>query len=347
MQSKQVCNKCVLDAEINLDLVNGVCKYCRYAKQQYFNRKLQVNQRPWVVYNIKKAGKGKKYDCLIGLSGGVDSSIALFHLLEQGLRPLAFSVDNGWQTPEAQENIMRLVEGFKVPYFRYTIDIPKFQELQKAFIKSGVKNIEIPTDHILFAATYEVADKYGIKTVISGGNWQTEGTMPEDYGYSARDLTYIKAIAEDYGSTTEGLPTLSLLRYLYLRNIKKIKIVNLLDYYDYNRDNAIKTLQEKVGFKPYGEKHAESTFTKWFQNVYLYHHWHLDKRKPHLTSLIHSEQMTREQALEELKKPVEKVDNPFENMLITTPPKEYPTNQYWDEKWVAFFNLLKKFGYQR
>lgn len=249
----KTCTRCVMDTsdtDIKFDK-EGVCNYCHFADSKANERRIMVLERPWIIEEIKKRGKGKKYDCLVGLSGGVDSSYVLHLLKEDGIRPLAFCVDNGWQTPEAQENVMRLVEGLKVPLYRYVLDLEAFKELQKAFIQAGVKNIEIPTDHVLMAATYEMARKYKIKTIISGGNWQTEGTMPPSYGYNASDLTHIKAIANKFGASLDKLPTISLLQYLWYRNVKGLKVINLLDYYQYNREEAIKTLKSRYGWRNY------------------------------------------------------------------------------------------------
>ena len=322
----------IADPDFKLDEL-GVCNYCHFAASQVNARRIMRDVRPWLIHEIQQAGQGKKYDCLIGLSGGVDSSYALHLLVESGLRPLTFQVDNGWNTPEADENIMRLVEGLKVPLYRYTIDLKKFKELQRSFIMSGTANVEIPTDHILMAATYDMARKYNIKTVISGGNWQTEGTMPAAFGYQARDLLFIKAVYKQFiHKQLTGLPTISLFQYLYCRFILGIKVVNLLDYYEYNRTRAIKTLEKEYGYKPYGEKHAESTFTKWFQNVYLPERFGIDKRKPHLSSLIHSGQMTREQAMQELAKPPENIENEATAFLHQFPKKtykDYPNSEKW------------------
>lgn len=328
-----MCSRCVLDEP-------DPCKYCLFADSMANERRAQKLELPWIIRKIKD--QGGKYDCLVGLSGGVDSSYALHKIIGQGLKPLCFSVDNGWQSPQADENIMRLVEGMKVPFYRYNIDLEAFKSLQRAFIRAGVKNIEIPTDHVLMATTYEMAHKYKIKTIISGGNWQTEGTMPDYYGHNASDLTYIKAIGD-----ISKLPHISLLKYLWRRNVEGIKIINILDYYDYNREDAIRTLVKEYGYKPYGEKHGESHFTKWFQNVYLPQVHGLDKRKPHLTSLIHSEQMTRLQALHELKKKLPHVESPFDIQNIQASTVSYPTNEKWVKMWQKFFNVLKKYGYHR
>jgi aminotransferase len=281
----------------------GICNFCTDWFIREKQRRIDKQELPWIIYDIKKQGKGEKYDCLLGLSGGVDSSITLVHLLEQGLRPLCFSVDNGWNDPKADENIMRLVEGSKVPFQRFVLDIPRFQELQKAFTKAGVPNAEMPTDHVLAAVTYKMARDNGIKWIIGGGNHATEGIMPKSWGMNARDLTHIRAIFKAMtGKKLKGLPTISLFQYIWYRFVNKVKIVNLLDHYEYDREKVIKILQEKYGYKPYGEKHEESLFTKWFQNFYLPRIHGIDKRKAHYSTLICSGQMTREEALKELEK---------------------------------------------
>ena len=158
------CKICVLDGsaeELILDK-NGVCNFCCQAQRSLGEIEAEKKNLPIILDKIKKAGKGKKYDVLIGLSGGVDSSYLLLKAVEMGLRPLCFNIDTGWHSPLADENIMRLVEGLRVPFYRYTIDIPKFRKLQAAFIKAGLINLEIPTDHLLLATSYEMAEKYGI-----------------------------------------------------------------------------------------------------------------------------------------------------------------------------------------
>ncbi len=247
--------------------------------------------------------------------------------MESGIRPLTFSLDNGYNTPESESNVHSLVAISGVAHIPHKINLEAFKKLQKAFIQSGTSNIEIPTDHVLMAATYQLASKYKIKTIVSGGNWQTESIMPKAWGYEAKDLHFIKAIGD-----TKGLPTISLPQYLYYRFIKRIKIVNLLDYYDYNRQEAIELLQKKYGYKPYGEKHGESYFTKWFQNVYLPKMFGYDKRKPHLSSMIHSGQMTRVEAMEELNKPLIEMGCPLEldfNWLNNSRKthKDYPNHE--------------------
>jgi hypothetical protein len=224
---------------------------------------------------------------------------------------------------------MRMVEALKVPFYRYTIDLAKFRDLQAAFMKAGVPNLEIPTDHILMATTYEMAAKNGIKYVISGGNVATESIMPASWGYNARDLVHIKDIfTRMTGKKLSGLPVCSLLKWNWYRWVKGIKLVYLLDYVDYNRNDAAATLALKYGWQEYGDKHCESVFTNWFQNFYLYEKFGFDKRKPHLSSMICSLQLTREAALEALGKDIIYPKLGFEQRVM----QMYPKRSYDDFK---------------
>lgn len=304
------------------------CNFCVQASKSLESIRPLKEKLTDLIEDIKASGVGKKYDCLIGLSGGVDSSYLLYLAHSLGLRPLTFSVDNGWNTKESDENVMRLVEGLKVPFIRYSLDRAKFRELQSAFIKAGQKNIEIPTDHVLFAVTYEMASKYGIKYILSGGNVATESIMPASWGYNARDLVHIQDVYQKMkGQRISGLPTLSLFNWNYYRWVKGTKIEYLLDYVSYNRRDAIKILEEKFGYKPYGEKHCESVFTWWFQSYYLFEKFGIDKRKAHLSSEIVSGQITRAEALNELQK------NPvYPSIGLESKIHEYPKRDYTEFK---------------
>lgn len=277
------------------------CNFCHQADKSLKEIEYERGNLQRVVERIKKDGLGKSYDVLLGISGGVDSSLCLHHLISLGLRPLTFSIDNSWNDPRADENIMRLVEGLKVPFYRYTIDTYKFKELQGAFLKAGQINVEIATDHILLASSYEMATKYGIKYIISGGNVATESIMPESWGYQPRDLVHIKDVYKwAIGKELKGLPMCSLWQYNVYKWWHGIETMYLLDYLDYNRTEAIKLLEEKYGYKSYGDKHCENVFTTWFQNFYLYQKFGIDKRKAHFSSLICSGQMTRKEAMFQL-----------------------------------------------
>jgi len=313
----------------------GVCNFCHQAQEQL--------QAPYIFRPVNREILNTKgqYNCLIGLSGGVDSSYALYMAVLFGYRPLCFSIDTGYNKPEADENIMRLVEYFKVPFFRYTIDLNKFKELQGAFLRAGVINVEIPTDHVLMAASLEMAAKYGIKTIVSGGNVATESIMPPSWGHNARDLKHIKAIYKAMtGKRLSGLPLCSLFKWNVYRWWHKIKTVYILDYFDYNRAEAEQLLMDKVGFKSTGEKHEENYFTWWFQDFYLFEKFGIDKRKAHYSSMINSGQMTREDALEKLKK-----DPIYPTLGIETKVMKYPIHQHSDfpqDKWYPRIAKLVK-----
>jgi hypothetical protein len=298
---------------------------------------------PKIIHKIKEDGHRNDYDCLIGLSGGVDSSLTLHYIMELGLRPLTFSIDNGWNTPESDENIMRMVETLKVPFYRYTIDTEKFKELQTAFIYSQTPNIEIPTDHILMASTYEMAEKYNIKHIISGGNIATESIMPKSWGYNARDLKFINSVYKRFtGKKLSGLPVISFYQFIRARFLKSISITNLLDYYDYNRAEAIKLLEEKYGWKNYGNKHEENEFTKWFQNCYLPQKFGIDKRKAHFSSMINSKQMTKEEALVKLQEPFEfKEVFKLEGSFIPKSHRDYPNHEWLWNLFTGIYKIIK------
>lgn len=329
--------------EITFD-ENGVCNFCHQAQKSLKEIGVEKRMLPEIVKLIKKNGRDNKYDVLIGLSGGADSSTALHHTVRLGLRPLCFSVDNGWQDPKADENIMRLVEGLKVPFYRYILDLKKFEELQAAFMKAGVPNIEIPTDHVIMATSFELAIRYGIKWIISGGNVATESIMPPSWGYNARDLTHIMDV---YTWATSrrltGLPLCGLLRWNVFRWWYGIQTLYLLDYLDYNRTEAVKLLEEKYGYKSYGEKHCENIFTWWFQNFYLFAKFGFDKRKAHLSSLINSGQMTRAEALKELEREPIYPALGFEKRVLLYPKRKHEDFKMgrWYSRIAIVFNLWK------
>lgn len=276
---------------------NGICQFCKVAGAELEMARIQKDFLPIFLSMLKKDGLGSRYDILIGLSGGVDSSTALVKAVELGLRPICFTMDNGYNDPKADENILKLVETLKVPLYRYVLDLDKFKELQVAYLKAGVVNVEASYDHLLMAATFEMASKYGVKWIVSGGNVATESIMPPSWSFNARDLTNLKSIYKwATGKKLKGLPTCGIWKWNYYRWIKKIKIFYLLDYLDYNRKESEKMLIEKFGFQSTGEKHEENIFTRWYQSFYLFEKFGIDKRKAHYSSLINSGQMTRSEA---------------------------------------------------
>ena len=331
-----VCVRCCLDksaTEIFFD-EKGVCNFCHSAQKALKEIEAEKHKLPEIIEQTKKDGKGKKYDCLIGLSGGADSSTVLHHAVKLGLRPLAFSLDNGWNKgSESDENILKLVEKLKVPFYRYTIDLKKFKELQAAFMRGGVKNLEAITDHLLMAATYEMADKYKIKRVLSGGNTNTESVMPASWGEDPRDLCWIKSVYKKVtGKKLTGLPVIPLWKEQYYRLVKQIKFTRLLDYLDYDREKSIELLTKLYRYKDYGGKHEESIWTWWYQSFFLFEKYGIDKRKAHYSSLINSGQMTRKEAMNLL------IESPIypklgiEQKVLKYPKKSY--HDYPNSEWI-------------
>lgn len=324
----------------------GVCNFCRGAQKELEACEKERHKLSEVLGHIRydevNNAKENRYDVLIGLSGGVDSSTALVEAVKLGLRPLCFSVDNGYNDPRADENIMRLVEGLKVRFYRYKIDLKKFQELQSAFMRAGLINIEIPTDHILMAASYELAAKYGIKWIISGGNMATESIMPSSWSYRANDLTHIKDVYKKMtGKRLKGLPLCGIWKYNWWKWVKGIKTLYLLDFLDYNREESIRMLERDFGYKSYGDKHCESIFTSWFQNFYLFEKFGIDKRKAHYSSLINSGQMGRKEAKELL------TTNPVYPLLgLEQKVLKFPKRNHSDfkqDKWFARISKVVRF----
>lgn len=318
----------------------GICNFCFDAQKALSEvAKTKYDGLIPAIEQIKKDGVGKDYDCLIGLSGGIDSSTTLHYAVQMGLRPLCYTVDNGWNKPVADENIMKLVEALKVPFYRKTIDYDTFLKLQMAFIKAGVPNIEIPSDHMILATSLELARQYNIKWFISGGNVASESIMPPSWGYNARDLTHIKAIYKyATGDKLTGLPLCGTWKWNWYKWVSGIKTLYLLDYTYYNIKASKKLLGNLYGWQDYGEKHEESKFTHWFQAYYLPNKFGFDKRKAHFSSLINSSQMTRDEALELLKTPREYPDLIFKEKSLF-----YPKNKHERFKMDKWYGRIAKF----
>lgn len=320
------CKRCVMDGSApGFRQTETGCNFCDQAEKSF--SKIKYEKLYWVERFNELRSEGK-YDCLVGLSGGVDSSTVLHYIVSFGLRPLCFTMDNGYNDPKADENILRLVEALNVPLYRYVLDLDKYRELQSSYLKAGVINVEASYDHLLMAATYEMASKYGIKWIVSGGNVATESIMPSPWSYPARDLTNLKSIYRwATGKKLRGLPICGLLKWNYYRWIKGIKIFYPLDFLDYNRKESEKMLIEKYGFQSTGEKHEENIFTRWYQSFYLFEKFGIDKRKPHFSSLIMSGQMTRKEAMDLLaERPV------YPELGIERRVMNYPKRSHYDFK---------------
>jgi N-acetyl sugar amidotransferase len=258
-----------------------------------------------MIRQIKQDGAGKDYDCAIGLSGGVDSSYLAFIAKREGLRPLIVHADVGWNSNIAVRNIENIVEKCGFDLFTVVIDWDEMGDLQRAFLRAGVLNQDIPQDHAIFAAFYGLAAKHRIKWVLSGKNWATESILPSAWGgYDAMDSHHLNAIHSRFGERPlKSLPRMSYakygLEYTLLRGMKVVKPLNLLPY---SKPEAIKTLEREFGWQYYGGKHFESRWTRFYQGWWLPTRFGYDKRLAHYSSLILSGQISRDEALKEMQK---------------------------------------------
>jgi N-acetyl sugar amidotransferase len=307
----QICTHCVMDTtdeqiQFNAD---GVCNHCVDFEMLQKPQILKGNDGKLAldafVAQMKAEGKGKAYDCIIGISGGVDSSYVAHRVIELGLRPLAVHVDTGWNSELAVSNIEKIVNALKIDLFTTVIDWDEMRDLQLAFLKSGVANCDVPQDHAFVAVLFKLAAKKGIRWIISGHNLQTESILPESWGYLSIDSKHLRSIHDRFGTRRlKSFPTYSLFDYTFWwPYARRIKILKMLNFENYRKDEAKQLLIDHFGWRDYGGKHYESRFTKFFQSYYLPTKFGYDKRRAHLASLVVSGEMTRQVALEELNKP--------------------------------------------
>jgi N-acetyl sugar amidotransferase len=310
MKDYQICTNCIMDTsdkEISFD-ERGICSNCRSFEKKVNGRvfrgeegQKRLNE---FIEEIKKSGEGKEYDCIIGLSGGVDSSYLAYLVVKKfGLRPLAVHLDNGWNSKIATKNIYKIVKNLGMELYTYVIDWEEFKDLQLAYLKSSVIDIEALTDHAIKATLYKKANETGTKYIISGVNLATEGILPKSWRYNKGDSKNILDIYKKFGTKQiKTFPILTILERIYYQSIKGIREIEVLNYLDYNKEEAKKTIIKNLGWEDYGGKHGESIFTKFYQDYILLKKFRIDKRRAHLSTLVCSGQLSREKALEEIKK---------------------------------------------
>lgn len=314
------------DPNITFD-ENGHCNHCR----SYFERLPKVvfpgaeGQRKLEqeIAAIKKAGKRKPYDCLIGLSGGIDSSYVAYLVKKLGLRPLAVHFDSGWNSEQAVRNIENIVQKLNIDLFTEVCDWPEMQDLQLSYIKAGVINADIPMDQAFMTVLYRIARKQNIRYLVAGHNYETEAIMPEAWVFNNRDSVNLNAIQKRFGKLKlRRYPHASLWERLYTRYFFDLDILPILNYGEsYNKEKAMKVLENQLGWQYYGGKHYESVFTRFYQGYYLIKRFNVDKRRAHFSTLICSNQFTRAQALEELQKPAYPSQSLLEQDLEYIPKK--------------------------
>jgi N-acetyl sugar amidotransferase len=319
------CAKCILDTNDDPEIKfneNGICSYCTnfdkdYQKYLSMSDSDKNKELHKIIETIKIDGVGKKYDCICGISGGVDSSFLAAKAKEHGLRTLLVHFDNGWNSELAVKNIEQICKYTGFDLYTYVVDWEEFKDLQLAYIRSGVLDWEVPTDHGLWAVILKKAKELNIKHIITGANYQTEGVLPSTMRYDKADLKNIKDIFQKFGTKKrfKSFPTYKFWNHMYLKLIKGLQPDTLLYYMEYNKNASKQYLIDVVGWRDYGGKHYESIFTRFYQGYVLKQKFGYDKRKAHLASLICSGQMSRTQAISELQKPMIEPDV-LENDLV-------------------------------
>lgn len=306
----EICTRCIMDTtdpDISFD-ENGVCNHCRRydieLPKRVF-RGLEAEKRlQGLINNIKKKGKNKEYDCLIGVSGGVDSTYVAYLCKKFGLRPLAVHFDNGWDSELSVSNIEKTLDILGIDLYTYVIDWEEFRELQLAYLRASTTDGEIPTDHALIAVLFKEASKRGIKYIISGMNFATESLAVKAWANGHSDWKYVRSVQKEFGkSRLKHYPHFKLFNLFWWTYVKGIKSVSILNYLDYNKEEVMKLIQEELGWVYYGGKHYESVYTRFFQGYILPTKFNIEKRRGHLSDLIKSGQMLRATALDEMNKP--------------------------------------------
>jgi len=354
------------DTNISFDK-NGVCNHCldRDFRTEQFPKNAEEAQSRLqkMAEEIIHYGKNRTYDSLIGLSGGLDSSYLLYLAKQVNLKPLVVHFDNGWNSELAVKNIENLVKTLDLDLQTFVIDWEEFRDLQRSFLKASVVDIEILTDQAIISSMFKLARENEIKYILYGNNFATETHLPQSWTWVKLDAKNIKSIQKLYGTMKiRSFPLMGVMKYTLMQVLMGYRFIPLLNLIQYNKDQAIKILKRECGWKEYGGKHSESIFTTFYQNYILPRKFYIDKRKSHLSSLICSEHISREEALEEIKQPpysslelehdkdyiIKKLGfSPKEfDEIMATPPRshlEYPS-EYYIYKSLSFIkkSILRK-----
>lgn len=312
MTTYRQCTQCVMDTSDPLIAFDaqGVCNHCRQfeitSREEWFPNEEGARRWAAIAQQIKADGQGREYDCILGLSGGVDSSYLALKVKDWGLRPLVVHVDAGWNSELAVANVEKIVKHCDFDLHTHVVDWEEMRDLHLAYLKAGVANQDVPQDHVFFASLYHFATQNKIRTILSGGNIATEGIFPKAWHGSAMDAINLKAIHRRYGERPlRSYSTIGFFDYfIWYPFVRKMRTVRPLNYMPYDKAAAVSELTQTVGWRSYGRKHGESLFTKLFQNHYLPVKFGYDKRIPHFSSLIVSGQMSRDEALAKLQEPL-------------------------------------------
>ena len=339
--SYQICNICVMDTsdmDIEFD-EKGQCNHCKSALNKKTENTSYVAGKSeellnLIVDKIKTKGTGRAYDCLVGISGGVDSCYVAYMCKKLGLKPLLLHFDNGWDAEIAVQNIKNVAKNLDLDYLSYVVDWQEFKEIQLAFLKSSTVDLEYPTDIGIFASLSEIAKKHKINYIISGGNSSSEGILPLSWGYHVkRDLSYYKEIVKNFSKVPiKAVPVESILGEVYNKFVKNIKTIYILNYLNYDKEQAKKILQEELGWQEYGGKHHESKITAFWQSYVMPVKYNMDYRRATFSSQICSGQLLRVEAL-----------NMLENSLPYNPSTVESDRQYIAKKFEISIDDFNKY----
>lgn len=300
------CVRCIMDVTTDPFIrfeVNGCCNHCT----QFIDNKSKYIYQPGISDNnlnllinkVKKEGKGKDYDCVVGISGGIDSSYLIYLTKQWGLKPLAVHMDNGWNSVTAVSNIKKILTTLNLELVTDVLDWEEFKDLQLAFFKASVIEVENPTDMAIMGTLHRIAKKFGVKYILSAGNYSTEGISPKHFQYGKKDLKHLKAIHQQFGAVPlKRFPTFGFLDEFKFKFIDGIQLLYPLNYINYSKENAINLLTNEFNWENYGGKHHESIITKFVQSYYLFEKFKIDYRKATYSTMICNEQVSREDALQ-------------------------------------------------
>ena len=365
----QECTRCIMNSEADVCITfndAGVCHHCLRYEKTYHDRmvadNVQEKELDRLITKIKKSGRGRDYDCIIGVSGGVDSTYVAYLTKKLGLRPLAVHLDNGWNSELAIVNIEKTLTSLGVDLYTHVLDWEEFRELQVCFLKASVPDGEIVSDHAITALLWTEAAKRGIKYIISGMNYATESMSVPNWAYGHSDWKYIKGVYKKFGSGGKltSYPHYSLARLMYINAVKGVRSVSILNYINYVKDDAMELIKNELKWQDYGGKHHESIYTRFYQGYYLPKKFNIDKRYAHFSDLISNGQLSRSEAIEEIRKPtysdVEKMqdieyvkkklllsDTEFERLLVDDHKtfRDYPNNYRLVQLLKRIVNILR------
>ncbi|MCW3835408.1 N-acetyl sugar amidotransferase [Sphingomonas canadensis] len=364
--SYRVCTRCVMDTtdpDIRFDAA-GVCNHCHehdaaIATQVLHGAEGQARMVA-IADRLRRRNAGRRYDCIIGVSGGVDSTYVAWLVKDLGLRPLAVHLDNGWNSEIAVSNIAATIDALEIDLYTHVIDWEEYKDIQRAFLLASVPDVEVPTDHAINTIMFRVAEKFGVRTVMRGGNVMTESHHPPAWSQGHMDYGYISGIHRRFGSgRVKTFPHINFVEFLRMYRGGFVETIDVLNYADYSREKALDRIQADLGWRDYGGKHHESVFTRWFQGVYLPRKFGFDKRKMHLSSLVSTGEITRDQARAKLQQPtydeqLQEDDCAFVakklgftraefDAIMAAPPASFADFESWEKRLTGpFFNAARK-----